>query len=186
MILNCFFRIWNSISVRSYYGLYLPYLRKQFKSCGKTTVIDVGSHIAGKEHISIGENVYIGPGAVMYSTVAFLMIGSHVNFGPNVTIITGNHRIDVVGKYMSDIQEDEKLPENDQNVMIEDDVWIGASAIILKGVTIGRGAVIAAGAVVTKDVSPYTIYISESKQKRRFNDKQIIEHEKRLKEFYSK
>lgn len=84
---------------------------------------------------------------------------------------------------MSDIQESEKLPENDQNVVIEDDVWIGTGAIILKGVTIGRGAVIAAGAVVTKDVPPYTIYISENKQKRRFNDEQIMEHEKRLMEF---
>lgn len=183
MILDYFFRIWNSISVRSYYGIYLPYLRRQFKSCGKNSVIDAGSRIAGKDHISIGENVYIGPGAVMYSTVANLLIGSHVNFGTNVTIITGDHRIDLVGKYMSDIQESEKLPENDQNVVIEDDVWIGTGAIILKGVTIGRGAVIAAGAVVTKDVPPYTIYISENKQKRRFNDEQIMEHEKRLMEF---
>lgn len=91
MILDYFFRIWNSISVRSYYGIYLPYLRRQFKSCGKNSVIDAGSRIAGKDHISIGENVYIGPGAVMYSTVANLLIGSHVNFGPNVTIITGDH-----------------------------------------------------------------------------------------------
>ncbi len=45
------------------------------------------------------------------------------------------------------------------------------------------GSVIAAGAVVTKDVPPYTIYISENKQKRRFNDEQIMEHEKRLMEF---
>lgn len=181
MILDLFFRVWNSISVRSYYGIYLPHLRRQFKSCGKKSVIDSGSRIAGKDHISIGENVYIGPGAVIYSTVAYLSIGNHVNLGPNVTIMTGDHRIDLVGKYMSDIQGSEKLPENDQNIVIEDDVWIGTGAIILKGVTIGIGSVIAAGAVVTKDVPPYTIYISGNKQKRRFTDGQIMEHEKRIK-----
>ena len=182
-ILDFLFRIWNSISVRSYHSIFLPYLRKQFKACGKNSVIDVGSRIAGKDHISIGENVYIGPGAVMYSTIANLLIGNHVNFGPNVTIITGDHRTNLVGKYMSDIQDSEKLPENDQNVVIKDDVWIGTGAIVLKGVTIGEGAVIAAGAVVTKDVPPYTIYISENKQKKRFSDEQVKEHEKRLMKF---
>lgn len=120
---------------------------------------------------------------MIYSTVAYLSIGNHVNFGPNVTIMTGDHRIDLVGKYMSDIQGSEKLPENVQNIVIEDDVWIGTGAIILKDVTIGIGSVIAAGFIVTKDVLPYTIYISENKQKRCFNDEQIMEHEKRLMEF---
>lgn len=186
MILDLFFRGWNSISVRCYHGIYLPYLRRQFKSCGKKCVIDSGSRIAGKDHISIGEDVYIGPGAVLYSTVANLSIGNHVNLGPNVTIITGDHRTDVVGKYTSDIREGEKLLENDQDVVIEDDVWIGTGAIILKGVLIGTGSVIAAGAVVTKNVPPYTIYISGNKQKRRFTDEQIVEHEKGLKKIGNK
>jgi acetyltransferase-like isoleucine patch superfamily enzyme len=58
---------------------------------------------------------------------------------------------------MADITEAEKLPENDLDVVIEDDVWIGTRAIILHGVTIGRGAIIGAGAVVTKNVPPYAI-----------------------------
>ena len=43
--------------------------------------------------------------------------------------------------------------------MIEDDVWIGFNAIILKGVRVGRGAVVGAGSVITKDVEPYTIVV---------------------------
>ena len=58
---------------------------------------------------------------------------------------------------MYDITDKEKLPDNDEDVFIEDDVWVGANSTILKGVRIGRGAIIAAGAVVNKDVPPYTI-----------------------------
>lgn len=62
--------------------------------------------------------------------------------GPNVSIITGNHRIDLIGRYMNTVSNDEKLPENDQDVIIEGDNWIGAGAIILNGVKIGIGAVV--------------------------------------------
>ena len=78
-------------------------------------------------------------------------------FGPGVTVVTGNHRIDIPGKYIIDITDQEKREEDDQPVIFEGDNWIGANAIILKGVTIGRGAVIAAGAVVTKSVPEYAI-----------------------------
>ena len=50
-----------------------------------------------------------------------------------------------------------KRPQDDQDVTIEDDVWIGVGSIILRGVTVHRGAVVAAGAVVTEDVPPYAV-----------------------------
>jgi acetyltransferase-like isoleucine patch superfamily enzyme len=78
-------------------------------------------------------------------------------FGPNVTLITGDHRIDILGKYMIDVTEAEKLPENDAPIVFEGDNWVGANSTILKGVTIGKGAIVATRAVVTKDVPPYTI-----------------------------
>ena len=78
-------------------------------------------------------------------------------FGPNVTVITGDHRIDILDRPMCSITDDEKLPENDQDVVIEEDVWVGAGATILKGVTIGNGSVVAAGALVKKDVPPYAV-----------------------------
>ncbi|CAG0905860.1 unnamed protein product, partial [Darwinula stevensoni] len=76
-------------------------------------------------------------------------------FGPNVTIMGGNHNTSVIGAFMYDVRE--KLPENDQPVIIEDDVWVGTGVIILKGVTIGKGSIIAAGSVVTKSCKPYSI-----------------------------
>ena len=78
-------------------------------------------------------------------------------FGPNVTIRGGIHPYYVVGRFIYDISENEKNPNDDADVTIEDDVWIGCNVTILKGVTIGRGAIVGAGSVVTKKVAPYTI-----------------------------
>lgn len=94
-------------------------------------------------------------GSAFYCTEAPLIIAKKVAFGPKPTIITGDHRIDVIGKYILDSID--KLPENDVLVVIEDDVWCGAHVTILKGVTIGRGSVVAAGAVVTKSFPAYSI-----------------------------
>ena len=176
--------VYRSLRNRAYYHIYMPFEKRQFHSCGKDVSISSRHNIEGYDHIDIGNHVYIGPGAVLYSTNAYLKIGNYVNLGPNVTIITGDHRIDYVGEYMKCLSKDQKLPENDKNVIINDDVWIGAGTIILKGVNIGTGSIIAAGAVVTKDVPPYMIYISKDKMKERFTPEQIIEHKKLIADKY--
>ena len=83
---------------------------------------------------------------------------------------------------MDSISENEKKPTDDQNVMIEDDVWVGARSIILKGVTIGRGSVIAAGSVVNKDVPRYSIVggVPAKVMRYRWNSETIKQHEKIL------
>ena len=136
------------------------------------------SDIKGLHNLSIGDGTSIPKGTVLYCTEAPLTIGKKVVFGPNPTIITGDHRIDVIGKHILD--NTEKLPENDAPVIIEDDVWCGANVTILKGVTIGRGSVIAAGAVVTKDIPRYSIAAGVPAKviKMRFTPEQIKEHEK--------
>ena len=79
---------------------------------------------------------------------------------------------------MIEVTEDEKLPENDQDVIIEDDVWIGQNAIILKGVRVGEGSIIGAGSVVTKDVPPYTIHVGTHgiMEKPRFSQEDLAKH----------
>jgi acetyltransferase-like isoleucine patch superfamily enzyme len=136
------------------------------------------------KNIHIGNNVYIGNRASFYASISHIKIGNNVMFGPNVTIRGGNHRIDIVGKYMFDVKE--KLPENDQDVIIEDDVWVGCNTTILKGVTIHQGSVIAAGAVVTKNVPPYAIVGGNPAKviKFRFSKDQILEHKRLLKQDY--
>lgn len=105
--------------------------------------------------IEVGDDVFIAPGASFSAAISRIRIGSKVMFGPGVIIRGGNHNTSVVGAYMADVHE--KLPGDDEDVVIEDDVWVGAGAIILKGVRISRGSIVAAGAVVTKSFPPYSI-----------------------------
>ena len=71
------------------------------------------------------------------------------------------------------------MPNQDAPVVIEDDVWCGANVTILKGVTIGRGSVVAAGAIVTKSFPPYSIIggVPAKLIKMRFSPEEIERHE---------
>ena len=178
------YRIKNSFRSRWHTHVYLPYLRKQFATCGDNVVIADHPRIAGSENIHLGHDIYIGPEALIYTTRVKLSFGNYITIGPRLTIITGDHRTDVVGEYIKNVGDNQKLPENDQDVTIEDDVWIGVNVNIFKGVTIGRGSVIAGAATVVKDVPPYSIYISKDKVLPRFTEEQIKEHERIIKEKY--
>lgn len=133
-------------------------------------------------NVYCGTDIHIGKNNMFMCALAPIKIGDHVMFGPNVTVITGDHRMDLVGKYMTTVCNEEKLPENDQPVVFEGDNWIGANVTILKGVTVGKGAVVASGAVVNKDVPPYAIVggIPAKVIKYRFTEEQISEHQKKL------
>ena len=139
-----------------YWSMNSRCLKESMKKCGDNVYIGPWADIT-PENLSIGNNVSLGKHVRILSTRAQVIIGNDIMFGPNVTIITGNHRTDVVGKTMISISDEEKRPEDDMDVVIQDDVWIGANVTVLKGVTIGRGSVIAAGSVVVKDVPEYSI-----------------------------
>lgn len=101
----------------------------------------VGDVMIGN-HTRIGlHNTIIGP----------VEIGSHVNLAQGITVTALNHNFDDTQKRI-DEQGVSTIP-----VTIEDDVWIGANAVILPGVTIGNHCVVAAGAVVTKNVPPHSL-----------------------------
>lgn len=157
-------------------------LKKTFAECGTDVIFGYNLSVAGTKNIKIGQGTAIGPNCVFYATMAPLTIGKKVLISPNVTIVTGEHRTDQIGVYMRDVTEADKLPENDAPVVIEDDVWIGSNVTIMKGVTIGRGSIIHAGQVITKNIKPYTIYISDKIKVSRFTEEEIIQHEALLKE----
>lgn len=161
--------------------------KKSLRACGQNVRIAKNCQIQG--NIEIGNNVVIGEGARLVSTIASIKIHDYVVFGPNVTIYTGDHPMNILGKHIIEITDAEKYSERgkwpyDKDVIIEAGCWIGAGAIILKGVTIGRGSVVGAGAVVTKDVPEYSIYVGVPSTKciPRFTKSEIKEHEKILKE----
>jgi acetyltransferase-like isoleucine patch superfamily enzyme len=147
-------------------------LKKQFQKCGEKVHLGYNLMVSGAHNIILGESVHIGSNATLMAAGAPLEIKGHFMSGPGLTIITGDHRIDIRDKYMDEVTVAEKLPENDQPVVIEEDVWCGANVTILKGVTIGKGSVIAAGAVVTKNVGEYEIWggVPARKLKNRFDD----------------
>ena len=118
-------------------------------SLGERSVIEsfscinnaVGDVLIG-DHTRIGiHNTIIGP----------VTIGNHVNLAQGITVTALNHNFSDLNKRI------DEQGISTQPVTISDDVWIGANAVILPGVTIGQHAVVAAGAVVTKDVPPYSI-----------------------------
>lgn len=133
-----------------------PMKKAMFLRCGKNVTIGKNSRFTYK-NIEIGNNVSIGTDANFMTADAKIIIGDHVMFGPHVFVITGGHRTDLKGRYMDEITVSEKKPSDDQDVIFEGDNWIGANACILKGVTVGKGAVVAAGAVVTNDVPQNSI-----------------------------
>jgi maltose O-acetyltransferase len=153
--------------------------RPLFASCGKNFCFDpYGSYTFNT--IFVGNDVDLGWKPILWAVESQIKIGNKVMFGPEVVLIGGEHNTSVVGNYMFDVTE--KRPEDDRDVIIEDDVWIGSRAIILKGVTIGRGSIVAAGAVVTKSVPPYTIVagVPAKVLKFRWNIDTILHHEELL------
>lgn len=127
--------------------------KRIFKKCGTNVNIETNAYFGLGDAITIGDNSGIGKRAYIGNIGGGgeLTIGKNVMMAPDVIILTKSHsheRIDIPmceqGSYSS-------------KVVIEDDVWIGIRSIIMPGVKIGKGSIIGAGAVVTKDVSPYTI-----------------------------
>ena len=170
-----FLRAWNRFVVT-------PVKLNAMGGFGKNVNIGPGFKMYGSKNIEIGSDVSIGDQCLFMSTRAKIKVGDHTMFGPRVTMITGGHRINVIGRYMKSIKDDEKLPEDDRDIVLEGDNWVGADALILRGVTIGRGAVVAAGALVTRDVSKYSIVggVPAKVIKMRFSEAQIKEHIERL------
>jgi acetyltransferase-like isoleucine patch superfamily enzyme len=107
------------------------------------------------KNIEVGDDVSIAGFGSFLCAESKIIIGNHVMIGPRVTVVAGNHNTSPVWRFMTEVKE--KRPEDDQDVVFDDDIWVGACATILKGVHVGRGSIIAAGALVTKDVPPYTI-----------------------------
>ena len=122
----------------------------------------------------IGEGTYGRPTVDFYDTGAKLKIGRYCSIGPGVRILLGGeHHLDWVTSYPFSLMFDEAqslpgYPHTKGDVVIGSDVWIGQDALILSGVTISHGAVIAARSVVTKNVEPYSIVAGNPARHLRF------------------
>jgi maltose O-acetyltransferase len=128
--------------VRSVVGKYA------FDFCGKNINIERGANFGTGKGIRIGDNSGIGINASIRGP---LVIGNDVMMGPEVIILTSNHNFDDIIKPMR------MQSFKTEQVTIGDDVWIGTRAIILPGKKIGKGVIIGAGSIVTKDIPDYAV-----------------------------
>ena len=113
--------------------------------------IDKIDHARFSRSLSIGDYSGIGKDTYVPSDVT---IGKYCMLGPEIVFYTNNHNTDRIDIPMC--QQGFKSP---RPIVIEDDCWIGRRVIILPGVTIGRGSIIGAGAVVSKSIPPYSVAV---------------------------
>jgi chloramphenicol O-acetyltransferase type B len=146
--------------------------------------------------VEYGRNVHVHWSAKFWSSHKLVRLGNDVGIGPHCEIetdlIMGNSVL--VGGFVGFLARDAHSaylpgttmfasPRGDRyRIVVEDDVWIGYGAILLSGVTVGRGSIVAAGAVVTKDVPRYSIVTGQPARvlKQRFSVEEIEFHESEL------
>lgn len=128
------------------------YIRKaRLKRLGKGTKISPTVFFKYPEMIQIGDNSFINHLCSVWASPAGpITIGSNVLLGPCASIFSSNHGI-ARGELIRN------QPGQDAPILIGNDVWLGANAVVTAGVSIGDGAVIGAGAVVTTDLPPMSI-----------------------------
>lgn len=113
----------------------------------KTTVQE-NVYVSGPGRVKIGSNCQINENVFIQGAI----IGNNVMIAANTSLIANMHKHD-----RTDIPMNMQGKIVDNKVIVEDDVWIGRNAVVMPGVRIGTGSIVAAGAVVTKDVPPYSI-----------------------------
>lgn len=174
----------NNRFVRGVYFFFKNYLtpsKSSFGAMGDNVTITPPGFWGNPSNVIIGDNVGIGPNAMVSATRARFIIKGKCAIAEGLTVHTGNH-IRVQGKFVTDIKDNNKPEGTDQDVIIEEDVWIGCNVTILSGVTIGRGATIAAGALVNRSIPPYCVAAGVPARVIKFywTINEIIEHEKIL------
>lgn len=124
-------------------------LKNIFNRCGSPVNVRPKIKFVNGNNIELGNNSVIGERSFLQD-VGKIIINDNVLMGPECMIFTSNH-----------LYKKDNLVRNQGyvigNVVIEEDVWIGARVIILPGVKIGKGAILGAGSVITKDVEEYTV-----------------------------
>jgi acetyltransferase-like isoleucine patch superfamily enzyme len=140
------FGFYKELHITSYISPWASIRNYKVLSLGRRCIVNYNAVLWCS--LKTGDNIQINPGACIYGKVE---IGNNVMIAPNVTIAGGNH-----GTSKSDIPMINQKSVS-RGIKIGNDVWIAANSVILDGLTIGDGSIIAAGSVVTKNVEPYSI-----------------------------
>lgn len=163
-------------------GQYYNISAKRFGKHGKNVILELPMQINRPQNIFLGDDVAIRGYFLFISHTGKLIIKDHCQLAQHVTIITGNHTTHPPLHLWQDQANCMEELDNEEDIVIETDCWIGANVTILAGVTIGRGSIIGAGSVVTKSIPPYSIASGVPCQVKRlkYSGDEIIEREKLL------
>lgn len=160
--------------------------KKRFLVYGKDLHLGANVRLWAPDKLQIGDNVYIGKDSLIECNAT---IGNHCLIANRVAFV-GRHDHDFrqigipirFSIWIGDLPASATVRR--EEVVVSDDVWIGYGAILLTGITVGRGAIIAAGSVVTKNVEPYTIVAGNPAEKvaLRFKEGELHRHEAIIKQ----
>jgi maltose O-acetyltransferase len=123
--------------------------RRMLDECGVEVNIEKGARFGSGKGVRVGNRSALGLDCLV---IGPLVVGDDVMMGPRCCMLGSSH-----ATASTDVPMNQQGFLPDQAVVIEDDVWIGANVTVLPGRTIGRGSIVGAGAVVTRDVPPYSV-----------------------------
>lgn len=172
-----------NLSLTSFVNFYRRYFyvrRWRFGYIDKTARVRFPITIKGIENVYIYEHSHLLGNAIILATKAKFIMKKNSGAAEGLTVVTGNH-FSTVGEWRLQRagDEDEQVAKD---VIVEEDVWLGANATLLAGVKVGRGATVGAGSVCVKSIPPYAIVMGNPAKVIGFNftPEEIIEHEKAL------
>jgi len=122
----------------------------------------------GEGSLHVGSNTYIQSGCVLNAFVGNIAIGANCMIAPRCAFTPYQHSFADIHRPM---REQPLISQGD--IIIEDDVWLGLHVCVMDGVTIGRGAIVGAGAVVTKDIPPYAVAVGIPARVIRFRETEV-------------
>lgn len=169
--------------IRGVYTLYKRYFvcsRKSFGHIANNAKLIPPLNIVNPRNVFLYENTKIEDATISASIGKFIL-KKYSAAAEGLSVHTGNHMM-VIGKFYRTVTNEDKLNSGevyDKDVIVEEDVWIGCNVTLLSGAHIGRGSIIAAGAVVNKSTPPYAVIggVPAKFIKFKWSIDEILEHE---------
>lgn len=154
------------------------FLRHSLGYCGKNVVLHRPNVCSNPGNMYLYDNTSIMKNWTLLSDTGKFIMKEHCIASTNLVVITGNHNRLVEHTLQDSIAN--RLADEEKDVILENEVWLGTNVTLLPGITIGRGTTVAAGSVVNCDLPPYTLCagIPAKVKKIYWTEEQIIKHEK--------
>lgn len=173
----------NNRFIRGFYTLYRRYFgysRKRFGFVGDRAKLIPPLNIFNPQNVFLYENTKVEDSTISAAIGKFVM-KKYSAAAEGLSVHTGNHMM-VIGKFYRTVTNEDKAQSGkvfDQDVIVDEDVWIGCNVTLLSGAHIGRGSIVAAGAVVNKSTPPYAVIggVPAKFIKFKWTIDEILEHE---------